>query len=80
MKVLTGPSLGFLNVTIWAKLRGTNWAKVISGPKKRGFRRFAFAQLSFCVFCGVQLSGNFLKIAFFKGAKIGFPNFLCFKF
>ena len=30
---------------------------------------------------GAQLSGSFLKIAFFKkGTKIGFFNFLCFKF
>ena len=29
VKLLTGPSLGFLNVTNWAKLRGTNWTKVI---------------------------------------------------
>ena len=35
-----------------------------------------------CVFCA-QLSAKFLKIAFFlpkKGANIGFPNILCFKF
>ena len=30
VKLLTGPSLGFLNVTNWAKLNVTNWAKVIS--------------------------------------------------
>ena len=37
------------------------------------------AQFSFCVFSCAQLSANFLKIAFFKkkGAKSGFPNFLC---
>ena len=29
VKFLTWPSLGFLNVTNWAKLKGTNWAKVI---------------------------------------------------
>ena len=31
VKLLSGPSLGFLNVIIWAKLKGIIWAKVISG-------------------------------------------------
>ena len=29
VKLLAGPSLGFLNVTNWAKLNVTNWVKVI---------------------------------------------------
>ena len=43
---------------------------------------FLHTQLSFSVFFCAQLSGNYLKIAFFfqkMGAKIGFFNFLCFK-
>ena len=39
-------------------------------------------QLSFCVFVGAQLSGNFLKIAFLKqkGATLFFSDFLRCKF
>ena len=84
VKLLSGPSLGVFKVIIWAK------SKLLSGPSLfshyknggGGFRRFFFAQLSFCVFC-VQLFANFLKIAFFffrkNCAKIGFSKFLCFK-
>ena len=46
--------------------------------KNSGFKRFVLhTQFSFCVFFCAQLSGNFLKIAFFqkKGAKIGFSIF-----
>ena len=31
VKLLSGPSFGFLNVTNWAKSKGTNRAKVIFG-------------------------------------------------
>ena len=43
-----------------------------------GFKRFLHTQLSFCVFCLCPiLSGNFLKIAFFKKRvqKLGFSIF-----
>ena len=75
MKLLTGPSLGLLNVTTPAGPRS------FSHYTNRGFRRLFFAQLSFYASFCVQVSGNFLKIAvfFFKGAKIGFPKILCFK-
>ena len=85
VKLLSGPSLGFFNVILWSKLGFLNviiWSKfVFLTYKNSGFKRFGLhTQLSFCVFCA-QLSGNFLKIAFFKkGAKIGFFNFQCFKY
>ena len=66
--------LGQVGVIIWAKLFLAN--------KNSGFKQFLWhTQLSFCVFFGAHLSGNFLKIASFKkkGAKIGFFKFLCFK-
>ena len=46
--------------------------------KNSGFKRFVLhTQLSFCVFFYAQLSGNFLKIAFFKKRvqKLGFSIF-----
>ena len=76
VKLLSGPSLGFLEVIIWSKF-------VFFAYTNSGLKRFVLhTQLSFCVFFCAQLSGNFLKIAFFskKGAKIGFFNFQCFKF
>ena len=82
VKLLTGPSLGVFKVIRWAK------SKLLTGPRSfsQGFQAILFL-LSYhcvcvCVFCS-QFSGNFLKLAFFKqkkGAKIGFFNFLCFKF
>ena len=59
------------------------WAKLFLAYKNSGFKRFLRTQLSFCVFC-VQLSGSYLKIAFFKKRvqKLGFSIFcvLSFKF
>ena len=79
MKSVTGPSLGVFKVSNWSKSKLVTGPRSLSQYKNRGFRRF-FAQLSLCAFCS-QFSGNFLKIAFsIKGAKIGFFNFLCFKF
>ena len=71
VKLLSGPSLGVLNVIIWSKLgflKVIIWSKfVFLAYKNCGFKRFCLhTQLSFCVFFGAQLSGNFLKIAFFK--------------
>ena len=65
MKLLTGPSLGVFKVINWAKSKLLTGPRSFSHYKNRGFRRLLFAQLSLCVFCS-QLSGNFLKIAFFK--------------
>ena len=75
-----GQVWGFLNVTNWAKLRGTNWAKVIFGLYLKWFQAIFFL-LSYHFVC-VQLSANFLKIAFFKkkGCKSFFLQFVCFKF
>ena len=68
-------------VIIWSKVGSLSGPRLFPHYKNRGFRRFAFAQLSFCVFFCAQSSGRFLKIAFSKkGGKIGFFNFLCFKF
>ena len=82
VKLLSGPSLGFLNVIIWSKLGFLNviiWSKfVFLAYKNSGFKRFGLhTQLSFCVFFCAQLSGNFLKIAFFKKRvqKLGFSIF-----
>ena len=44
VKLLSGPSLGFLNVIIWSKY-------VFLAYKNSGFKRFGLHnQLSFCVF------------------------------
>ena len=71
VKLLSGPSLGFLKVIIWSKLgflKVIIWSKfVFLAYKYSGFKRFVLhTQLSFCVFFCAQLSGNFLEIAFFK--------------
>ena len=65
VELLTGPSLGVFKVINWAK------SKLLTGP--RSFLHYKnrvsgdfVVQLSLCVFFGAQLSGNFLKIAFFK--------------
>ena len=50
VKLLSGPSLGFSTVIIWAKLGLLSGPSLFSRYKNRGFRRFVFAQLSFCVF------------------------------
>ena len=52
MKLLSGPSLGFLNVIIWSKWGFLNviiWSKfVILANKNSGFKRFGLhTQLSF---------------------------------
>ena len=82
VKLLSGPSLGFLKVIIWSKLgflKVIIWSKfVFLAYKNSGFKRFVLhTQLSFCVFFCAQLSGNFLKIAFFKKGvqKLGFSIF-----
>ena len=65
------------------QVRGIIWAKVIFDLYLLWFQAIFSVQLSFCVFllCPIicQLSKNNL---FFqkKGAKFGFPKFLCFKF
>ena len=53
------------------------WAKLFLAYKNSGFKRFWHTQLSFCVFLFARLSGNFLKIAFFKKRvqKLGFSIF-----
>ena len=83
MKLLSGPSLGFLEVIIWSKLGFLEviiWSKfVFLAYKNSGFKdlvctlSYHFVFLSF----GAQLSGNFLKIAFFKKRvqKLGFSIF-----
>ena len=54
VKLLSGPSLGFLNVIIWSKWGFLNviiWSKfVFLAYKNSGFKRFGLhTQLSFCV-------------------------------
>ena len=82
VKLLSGPSLGFLKVIIWSTLgflKVIVWYKIVFlAYKNSGFKRFVLhTQLSFCVFFCAQLSGNFLKIAFFKKRvqKLGFSIF-----
>ena len=53
------------------------WAKLFLAYKNSGFKRFvAHTVIILCSFCA-QLSGNYLKIAFFKKRvqKMGFSNF-----
>ena len=79
VELLTGPSLGVFKVINWAKSKLLTGPRSFSHYKNRGFRRFCLGSIVIvcvcvcvCVFFfGAQLSGNFLKIAFFKkGAKI----------
>ena len=77
MKLLSGPSLGFLHVIIWSKLGFLNviiWSKFVFLPIKIVVSRDLVCTLSyhFVFFFCAQLSGNFLKIGFF--------NFQCFKY
>ena len=81
MKLLAGPSLAVLMVINWSKwgyqlVPGKFWPifVVVSSD-------LCFAQLSFCVFGG-PIVWQFSKNSLFKkkGARIGFFNFLCFKF
>ena len=63
VKLLSGPSLGALNVSIWSKLgflKVIIWSKfVFLAYKISGFKRFGLhTQLSFCVF----LVPNYLAI------------------
>ena len=53
------------------------WAKLFLAYKKRVSSDFLHTQLSFSVFFCAQLSGSYLKIAFFKKwvQKLGFSNF-----
>ena len=71
-------------IYIWAKLGLLSGPSLFSHYKNRGFRRFCFAQLSFCVFWLCPDISQFSKNSLFrkkkkKGAKIGFFKFLCFK-
>ena len=67
VELLTGPSLGAFKVINWAKSKLLTGARSFSHYKNGGFRRFCFCSVIIvCVFFGAQLSGNFLKIAFFK--------------
>ena len=53
------------------------WAKLFLAYKNSGFKRFlAHTVIILCFFCA-QLSGNYLKIAFFKKRvqKMGFSIF-----
>ena len=71
------PSFTLFKVNILAKSKSIFWPRSFSHYKNRGFRRFFW--LSYhcvCLFCS-QLSGKFLKIAFFKKRvqKLGFSIF-----
>ena len=86
VKLLSGPSLGFLKVIIWSKLgflKVIIWSKfVFLAYKNSGFKRFVLhTQLSFRVFF-VPIIWQFSKnsLSQKKGAKIVFFNFQCFKF
>ena len=78
MKSITGPSLGVFKVNNWAKSKSITGRRSFSHYKKGVSGDFVFAQLSLCVcvFCS-QLSGNLLKIAFYKTRvqKLGFSIF-----
>ena len=65
VKLLSGPSLGFWRVIIWAKLGLVSGPSLFSHYQKRGFRRFFLLSYHFVFFC-VKLFANFLKIAFFE--------------
>ena len=77
VKSVIGPSLAIFKVNKWAKSKSIIGPRSFSHYKNRGLRRFFWAQLSLCVFFCSQLSGSFLKIAFFKKRvqKLGFPIF-----
>ena len=82
MKLLIGPSLAIFKVINWAKSKLLTGPRSFSHYRNRGFRRFCFCSviivcICVCVFLGAQLSGNFLKIAFFKKRvqKLGFSIF-----
>ena len=77
----------YCEVIIWAKFGHFRcylgqvgviiWAKLFIAYKNSGFKRFlALPVIILCFFCA-QLSGNFLKIAFFKKRvqKLGFSIF-----
>ena len=84
------PSLTLFKVNILAKSKSIFWPRSFSHYKNRGFRAIFFAQLSLCVcvcvcvcvFFLFPIIWQFSKNSLFqkKGAKIGFFNFLCFKF
>ena len=87
VRLLSGPSLGFLKVIVWSKwgfLKVIIWSKfVFLANKNSGFKRFILhTQLSFCVSFLCPIIWQFSKNSLFqkKGAKIGFFNFQCFKF
>ena len=78
MKLLTGPSLGVFKVINWSKSKLLTGPRSFSHYKNRGFRRFFLLSYHCVCFCACsQLSGNFLKIAFFKKRvqKLGFSIF-----
>ena len=79
VKSIIGPSLAIFKVNNWAKSKSIIGPRSFSHYKNRGFRRFflfSYHCVCVCVFCS-QLSGNFLKIAFFKKRvqKLGFSIF-----
>ena len=66
--LLSAPSLALSGIIAWAKYVSLSGPNLFLKPFYSGFIHFC-TQLSFCVSCP-QLSGNFLKIAFFsKGCK-----------
>ena len=77
MKLLTGPSLGVFKVINWAK------SKLLTGPRSFSHYKNRVSGDFFCsvivvFFLRSQLSGNFLKIAFFfkkRVQKLGFSIF-----
>ena len=77
VKSVTGPSLGVFKVSNWSKSKSVTGPRSFLHYKNRGFQAILFAQLSLCVFLCSQLSGNFLKIAFFRKRvqKLGFSIF-----
>ena len=79
MKSIIGPSLAIFKVNNWAKSKSIIGPRSFSHYKNRGFRRFfGGSVIIVCVcFFSSQLSGCFLKIAFFKKRvqKLGFPIF-----
>ena len=81
VKLLTGPSLALFKVINWSKSKLLTGPRSFSHNKNRGFRRFVLLSYH-CVFFLCPIICQFSKNSLFqkKGAKIGFFNFLCFKF
>ena len=77
VKSVIGPSLAIFKVNNWAKSKSITGPRSFSHYTNRGLRRFLGSVIIVFVFFGSQLSGSFLKIAFFKKRvqKSGFPIF-----